>query len=121
MDLPIAFGSFLLPLIVLAGTASGVELRVERDQFTIDGKPAFLLGCSYYGGLGASEKTIHADLDELHRLGFSWIRVWADWTAFGTDHLRPTRLRAARAGSWAGRPACQFCHAFCAFSRTCAR
>jgi hypothetical protein len=85
MDLPIAFGSFLLPLIVLAGTASGVELRVERDQFTIDGKPAFLLGCSYYGGLGASEKTIHADLDELHRLGFSWIRVWADWTAFGAD------------------------------------
>ena len=85
MNWRIAFGSFLLSFVVLAGRVNGVELGVDRAQFTIAGKPAFLLGCSYYGGLGASEKTIHADLDELHRLGFNWIRVWADWTAFGAD------------------------------------
>src|SRR6185312_10937120 len=50
-----------------------------------DGKPTFLLGCSYYGGLGASEQTMRSDLDELHRLGFNWVRVFADWTAFDTD------------------------------------
>ena len=68
-----------------SSAARGVELGVKQDRFTIDGKPIFLLGCSYYSGLGASEKTLHTDLDELHRLGFNWIRVFADWTAYNKD------------------------------------
>ena len=53
MNLRTAYGSFLLPLVVLAGTASGVELGVDRAQFTIDGKPVFLLGCSQRSALRA--------------------------------------------------------------------
>lgn len=68
-----------------SSAARGVELGVKQDHFTIDGKPAFLLGCSYYSGLGASEETLRVDLDELHRRGFNWIRVFADWTAYNND------------------------------------
>src|SRR6185437_8549647 len=82
----VCFGQFfLLLIVVMAPAARGVELGAERDRFTIDGKPTFLLGCSYYGGLGASEQTMRSDLDELHRLGFNWIRVFVDWTAFDKD------------------------------------
>jgi len=75
----------LLLIAMTSSVAQGVELGVKQDRFTIDGKPIFLLGCSYYSGLGASEKTLHTDLDELHRLGFNWIRVFADWTAYNKD------------------------------------
>ncbi|HSZ56668.1 MAG TPA: hypothetical protein VK797_13455 [Tepidisphaeraceae bacterium] len=53
MNLRTAYGSFLLPLVVLAGRASGVGLGVDGDGFTIDGKPAFLLGCSQRSALRA--------------------------------------------------------------------
>jgi len=89
-----------MSLVVLSMTAPllrAVELGVEGDRFTLDGKPTFLLGCSYYGGLGAPEATARADLDELKRLGFNWIRVWADWTGFGAD------LSAVDAGTGAER------------------
>jgi hypothetical protein len=43
------------------------------------------LGCSYYGALSASQDFIRLDLDEMQRLGFNWIRVWANWRAFATD------------------------------------
>src|SRR5207248_808221 len=49
------------------------------------GKPTFLLGCSYYAGLGASEENIRADMDDLRRHGFNWVRVWATWAAFDND------------------------------------
>jgi len=60
-------------------------LRVDGLHFTIDGKPAFLLGCSYYGGIGAPKSILDRDLDRLRRLGFNWIRVWATWNVFGED------------------------------------
>ncbi len=70
-------------LVLLAASATrGVALGVDGDRFTLDGKPAFLLGCSYYAGLGAPEGTIRSDLDRLHELGFNWIRVFADWTPY---------------------------------------
>lgn len=81
----ISVTSILLLFAVASSAAQGVELGLKQDQFTIDGKPVFLLGCSYYSGLGASEKTVHTDLDELHRRGFNWIRVFADWTAYNKD------------------------------------
>jgi endo-1,4-beta-mannosidase len=87
-----------------AATGAAVELGVEGARFTLDGKPAFLLGMSYYGALGASRETIDKDLDELRRLGFNWIRVWATWAAFGNDvaavdgqgHPRPEQLERLR-------------------------
>lgn len=47
----------LLPLLPLAGR----DLGIDGSRFTIDGTPTFLLGLSYYGGLGASEEFIKGD------------------------------------------------------------
>lgn len=70
--------TFSRPLPALAA-----ELGVEGTRFTVDRKPTFLLGISYYGALGASPETLRRDLDDAKRLGFNWIRVWATWSAFG--------------------------------------
>ena len=66
-----------------ASSAMATELAVRETRFTIDGKPTFLLGISYYGALGASPETVRKDLDDIERLGFNWIRVWATWSGFG--------------------------------------
>jgi hypothetical protein len=86
-----------LGIIGIVAAVRGTELGVEGEKFTVNGKSTFLLGCSYYGGLGAKEEAIRKDLDELHRMGFNWIRVWADWTAFGED------LSAVVGGTGEGR------------------
>ncbi|WP_456337533.1 hypothetical protein [Fervidibacter sacchari] len=65
--------------------ALATELGVKGSQFTINGKPAFLLGISYYGALGAPKEFILRDLDDIQRYGFNWLRVWATWSAFGKD------------------------------------
>ena len=79
--------SFLLIGVLLASSRSdAAELRVARDEFSVDGRPTFLLGCSYYAGLGAHPKTVQQDLDGLQQLGFNWVRVWADWTGFDADN-----------------------------------
>jgi hypothetical protein len=75
--------------IIVLGLAharlGATELGIEGSRFTIDGKPAFLLGMSYYGGLGATEESLRKDLDDLRAVGCNWIRVWATWAAFGGD------------------------------------
>jgi hypothetical protein len=60
-------------------------LAIENSRFTLNGEPTFLLGSSYYGGLGATQEFIRRDLDDLGRRGFNWLRVWATWSAFGED------------------------------------
>ena len=60
-------------------------LGIEGARFTWNGQPTFLLGFSYYGALGAPEEFIRNDLDEFQRCGFNWLRVWATWSAFGTN------------------------------------
>ncbi len=65
--------------------APATRLGVQGTALTLNGRPTFLLGISYYGALGAPEETIRRDLDEMQRLGFHWIRVWATWGAFGSD------------------------------------
>jgi hypothetical protein len=75
----------LLLALTLARGARATEIGIDGGRFTINGEPTFLLGCSYYGGLGASEETVRADLDELKRHGFNWVRVWATWAAFDHD------------------------------------
>jgi len=62
-----------------------VTLEAQNEQFLLDRKPTFLLGASYYGGLGASDEFVDVDLDELKKRGFNWIRVWATWSAFGNN------------------------------------
>ena len=65
--------------VCLASAASAAVLGVRGEKFTIDGKPAFLLGISYYGGLASNDANLRADLDEIKAHGFNWIRVWATW------------------------------------------
>jgi hypothetical protein len=60
-------------------------LGIEGSRFTVNAMPTFLTGISYYGALGAPDAFIRADLDEMQRLGFNWIRVWATWGAFSND------------------------------------
>ena len=72
-------------LLCLTGSSSGIELGIDADDFTIDGKPTFLFGISYYGALGAPRQYVQKDLDDIQRLGFNWIRVWATWSAFDND------------------------------------
>jgi endo-1,4-beta-mannosidase len=64
---------------------SSPRLGIERGRFTVNGKPSFLLGMSYYGALGASEDFVRRDLADMRRHGINWIRVWATWAAFDND------------------------------------
>jgi len=81
----------VLGLVALGPRGPATELEIATDleisgtRFTIDGKPAFLLGISYYGALGASPEAIRRDLQDMKELGINWIRVWATWSAFGND------------------------------------
>lgn len=59
-------------------------LAIDGTRFTINSKPTFLLGFSYYGALGASDEFLRKDLDDFQRHGFNWLRLWATWDAF--DH-----------------------------------
>jgi endo-1,4-beta-mannosidase len=73
--------------ILLFGGAGMAEmvLGVDQTHFTLNGKPTFLYGISYYGALGASDEAVRADLDDMQRHGLNWIRVWATWSAFDHD------------------------------------
>lgn len=72
---------------VLAADAPAAKtvLAVEGSRFTINGRPTFLLGASYYGGLGADDERRAGDFDRLQKHGVNWVRVWATWAAFGGD------------------------------------
>ena len=66
-------------------TFAGTLLGTDGAQFTVNGRPAFLLGISYYGALGAPEEFIRKDLKDLQRNGFCWLRVWATWRNGSND------------------------------------
>lgn len=72
-----------------AGEPAPVQTRtvlgIRGTRFTLNSKPTFLLGISYYGGLGAPDEFLRRDLDELQRHGFNWLRVWATCGLFGQD------------------------------------
>jgi hypothetical protein len=78
-------GAILGIALGIFSTALATDLGIDGTRFTIDGKPAFLLGISYYAGLGASDEFVTRDLDEMKRDGFNWVRVWATWAAFDND------------------------------------
>lgn len=78
----------LLTLLCLATSAHAQDatiLGVDGTQFTLNGRPVFLLGFSYYGALGATQETVGRDLDDFQKHGFNWLRVWATWSAFDND------------------------------------
>lgn len=61
------------------------QIGIQGTQFTLNGKPTFLYGISLYGALGEPDHLLQLDLDEIQKLGFNWIRVWATWAAFGNN------------------------------------
>jgi hypothetical protein len=65
--------------------AAATELTIRDGRFLLNGKPTFLLGISYYAGLGATDASVAEDLKEMRRRGFNWLRVWATWDAFEND------------------------------------
>jgi len=73
------WSSIIILLPYIAGAAAAMELGVKDTQFTLNGKPKFLLGISFYGVLGAPQESIKQDLDDIESCGFNWIRVWATW------------------------------------------
>jgi hypothetical protein len=105
-----AAGALLLVLGLISPTAcasgggENTRLGIRGTRFTLNGKPTFLFGASYFGGLGAPEAAIKQDLERMRALGFNWIRVWATWAAFGHDvsavdrqgRARPQYLRKLR-------------------------
>jgi CubicO group peptidase (beta-lactamase class C family) len=66
-------------------TVRGPSLGISGPRFTINNRETFLFGLSYYGALGARKEFREADLDDALRHGFNWIRIWANWRAFGAD------------------------------------
>ncbi|MDB5004040.1 MAG: hypothetical protein JWQ34_2265 [Mucilaginibacter sp.] len=62
---------------------SETKLGIDHTVFTLNNKPTFLYGISYYGALGAPESFIQKDLADIKKNGFNWIRIWANWP--GTD------------------------------------
>src|SRR2546430_12191014 len=57
--------------------APATVLGVKGKDFTLNGRPTFLFGLSYYGALGASETILQKDLADMNHYGFNWIRVWS--------------------------------------------
>ena len=68
-----------------SASKGSTTLGVDGARFTLNGEPAFLLGFSYYGGLGAPEEFVLQDLAEFRAHGFNWLRVWATWSAYETN------------------------------------
>ena len=79
------FGSIVMAQEPQNRPDTGTVLGIAKDRFTLNGEPTFLVGVSYYGGLGASEESVRRDLDDLQEFGINWLRVWATWDSFGTN------------------------------------
>ena len=61
------FGSIVMAQEPQNRPDAGTVLGIAKDRFTLNGEPTFLVGVSYYGGLGASEESVRRD---LNRTGF---------------------------------------------------
>jgi len=77
---------FILVLMATSAVAmAATELGLKNTKFTINAKPTFLLGISFYGALGAPKDFILKDLDDMQKYGFNWLRLWATWGAFDNE------------------------------------
>lgn len=62
-----------------------LEMDQSKERFLLNGRPAFLLGASYYGALAVEADDWEADFAELLQRKFNWVRVWCTWGAYGND------------------------------------
>jgi hypothetical protein len=81
----LSFGPLAPRSLAGGGTEPVTRLGTDGTRFTVNDRPVFLFGVSYYGALGASDETVRRDLADLKERGFTWARVWATWAAFGED------------------------------------
>src|SRR5688572_14740180 len=87
MRVPLTAVAWIISGIVMFALASPVAaqvLGVERDRFTVDGRPKFLLFISYFDGLrrahangGAGD--LDTDFRYLKQIGVDGIRVLPNW------------------------------------------
>ena len=75
----------------------GTVLGVRDTRFTLNGEPTFLLGISYYGGLGAPEEFVRRDLDDLQAPRLQLAARLGDLGARSTGTSRRWTPRAGRA------------------------
>lgn len=71
--------------VLAANPRNNTILGVEGAHFTVNNRPTFLVGFSYYGALGGPEDFVRRDLGEMHAHGFNWLRVWATWGGYETN------------------------------------
>jgi hypothetical protein len=82
----VIFGAALAVRAVPAREGGPVtRLGIAGSRFTVNDRPTFLFGVSYYGALGSPDETLRRDLASLKEHGFNWLRVWATWAAFDED------------------------------------
>ena len=85
----------------LDAEGGGPVLGVQGTRFTLDGRPTFLLGISYYGGLGASEDSVRRDLDDVETPRLQLAARLGDLVGVRPGRLRGGCRRPARASrSW---------------------
>ena len=75
----------VLSLLMAAAAYAGTNLGIDGTRFTLNSRPTFLLGISYYAGLEASDETVDRDLTRMREIGFNWIRLWAVWLSRGSN------------------------------------
>jgi hypothetical protein len=95
----LCFGPLAGEIVAEGGTQPASQLGIRGTRFTINNRPTFLLGVSYYAALGAPDEAVRRDLADLKRHGFTWVRVWATWAAFGDDVSAVDADGKPRAGS----------------------
>lgn len=70
----------LIIFAALPSSAAVFGISKDGSYFTINSKPVFMYGISYYGAMTISSPAfITADLDDMKKDGINWIRVWAYW------------------------------------------
>lgn len=80
----------------------GATLTIDSggERFCLNGRATFLLGASYFAGLGVSEDFVEDDLTDLKLAGVNWIRVWATWGAFEQGLSAFDEDGDERSGDW---------------------
>ncbi|MHB1462934.1 MAG: cellulase family glycosylhydrolase [Armatimonadota bacterium] len=72
--------AILLATLALPMQAATLGITKDGANFSIDGRPAFLNGISYYAATSISTpEFLTRDLDDMARYGINWIRVWTMW------------------------------------------
>lgn len=72
--------SILLTAASSASFSATLGITDDGRNFTIDRKPVFFYGISYYGADSiATPSFLTDDLDDMVKDGINWVRVWAYW------------------------------------------